>query len=357
MNNCLVIIRNKKLNIDCVKLESLVRGFSSRCYYFDKTAIVAFDSSSLITSQLKECKEVYENTVIVCQTNQIRMIVDYVSKLYSSTFDTGKVLTSGNQSVFICDSGADMNVFSANAVEILNRKYNKQFDKLYIKGVGAPSGLIHDAIIKARELCSEMSFSVYEKYGDFTIEISYSSQTPKMVADAVQRTFVNALNGYIYALEDITLAQRLFQLLKLRRMKISVAESFTGGGIGQKLVELSGISEVYFEGLNTYSNEAKILRLGVNELAIKQYGAVSDETAYQMAEGLIKTGNCDISIATTGIAGPKSDNSQKPVGLAFIAIGLKERIAVYKFNFKGSRAEITNAAINQALFLAYKTLK
>jgi nicotinamide-nucleotide amidase len=178
-----------------------------------------------------------------------------------------------------------------------------------------------------------------------------------MVADGVMRTFVTILDDYIYALEDISLAQRLYELLKLRRMKISVAESFTGGGICKKLVEVSGVSQVFFEGLNTYSNEAKMGRLGVNEITLKQFGAVSDETAYQMAEGLIKSGNCDISIATTGIAGPKSDNTNKPVGLAYIAIGLKERIAVYKFNFSGDRTNITNTAINQALFLAYKNLK
>ena len=96
------------------------------------------------------------------------------------------------------------------------------------------------------------------------------------------------LNNYIYAMENISLAKRLFQILQLRRLKISVAESFTGGGLGKKLVDVPGISEVYFEGLNTYSNEAKTERLGVNELTLKQYGAVSEQTAYEMAEGLLK---------------------------------------------------------------------
>lgn len=357
MNNCLVFIRNKKLNIDYVKFESLMRGFSSGCYYFDKVVSVPFDNSREISAQLKECREVYENTVIVCSSEQTKMISDYVSRLYSATFDTGNVLTSGEQSVLICDSNADFVVFGENAVRILNNKYGKRYDKFYIKCVGAPAKLINETIQKASEESAEMSFSVYDDYGDCTIEVSYSSNTPKMVADGVQRKFVTALQDYIYALEDITLAQRLFQLLQLRRMKISVAESFTGGGVGKRLVEVAGISEVYFEGLNTYANESKILRLGVKELTLKQYGAVSGEVAYEMAEGLIKTNNCDVSIATTGIAGPKSDGSQKPVGLAYIAIGLRERIDVYKFNFKGDRLAITNAAINQALFLAYKTLK
>lgn len=357
MNNCLVIIKNKKLNIDFKRLQILMRGFSSSCYYFDKVAVVAFDSSKEISAQLKECRDAYENTVIVCLNEQMKVIGDFVSKLYDAIFDTGNVLMSGTRSVFICTADYDLNSFSSNAVRLLNEKYGIRYDKLFIKCVGAPAELINKTIQKVHNDSSDMAFSVYDDYGDCTIEISYSSNTPKMVADSVQRTFVSELGDYIYALEDISLAEQLFRLLKLRRMKISVAESFTGGGVGKKLVEVPGISQVYFEGLNTYSNESKIGRLGVHEVTLKQCGAVSDETAYQMAEGLLNSGNCNISIATTGIAGPKSDNTQKPVGLAYIAVGLQESIAVYKFNFKGDRETITNTAVNHALFLAYKRLK
>ena len=157
--------------------------------------------------------------------------------------------------------------------------------------------------------------------------------------------------------EEYVSADKLVELLKQRGMKISVAESFTGGGISKRLVEISGVSEVYFEGLNTYSNESKMQRLGVKQETLQQFGAVSAQTAREMAEGLINGGNCDISISTTGIAGPKSDNTNKPVGLAYIAIGLKDRTDVYEFNLKGDRGQITETAINIALSLAYKTLK
>ena len=86
-------------------------------------------------------------------------------------------------------------------------------------------------------------------------------------------------------------------------------------------------------------------------------GAVSDETAYEMATGLIAAGDCDISIATTGLAGPKSDRTELPVGLCYIAVGLKEKVYVYRYRFEGTREEITETAINYALFLAYRQLK
>ncbi|MGN0815015.1 MAG: CinA family protein [Candidatus Coproplasma sp.] len=357
MSNCLVVIRNKKLKIDNIKLDGILKSFSSQCIYFDKISFVAFDSSRDISLQLKDCKDNYENSVIFCYSEQIKAVSEYISRLYGCPFDTGLVLNAANQSVYLCDLCGECERFCAKTVELINSKRGISYDKLYIKAVGAPSALINQTIEKCIEICPDMSFAVYDDYGDQTIEISYSGTTPKMSADSVMRNFVASLDNYIYALEDISLAQRLFQLLKLRRMKISVAESFTGGGVGKKLVEVSGISEVFFESLNTYANQSKMQRLGVEELTLKQYGAVSEETAYQMAEGLINSGNCDISIATTGIAGPKSDNTNKPVGLAYIAIGLQDKISVYKFNFKGDRANITARAINQALFLAYKTIK
>lgn len=114
---------------------------------------------------------------------------------------------------------------------------------------------------------------------------------------------------------------------------------------------------MYFEGVNTYNELSKIKRLGVNEYTLKTVGAVSDQTAYEMASGLIATGDCDIAIATTGLAGPNTDKSMLPVGLCYIAVGTKERVFVYRYKFDGSREEITQTAINYALFLAYKQLK
>ncbi|MDE5728853.1 MAG: CinA family protein, partial [Clostridia bacterium] len=242
-------------------------------------------------------------------------------------------------------------------IKILNKKYENKFDKAFIKTVGAPEEVVSVALGKAKKLCESLGFNVKDRFGDCTVEIVYDAALPKSVYDGVMRTLVSELKDYIYALEDITLEERLFQLLKLRRMKISVAESFTGGGVSKRLVSVSGVSEVFFEGLNTYSNEAKAERLGVETETLRRYGAVSKETAYEMAAGLIAGGNCDVAVATTGIAGPKSDNTLKPVGLLYIAVGKRDGISVFEYNLKGSRESITEMAINLALFLAYKLLK
>ena len=196
------------------------------------------------------------------------------------------------------------------------------------------------------------------KYDEDVIEITYDSNASKMLIDDVLRFLTEGLGDTVYALNtDSTLEEQLVALLKLRRRKISVAESFTGGGIAKRITSVSGASEVYFEGLNTYDELSKIKRLGVSEYTLQTAGAVSDQTAYEMATGLLDTGCCDIAIATTGLAGPKSDRSMLPVGLCFIAVGVKEQVLVYRYKFDGNREEITEKAINYALYLAYKHLK
>ena len=97
--------------------------------------------------------------------------------------------------------------------------------------------------------------------------------------------------------------------------------------------------------------------MGVAEYGLRTAGAVSDQTAFEMALGLLNTGDCDIAIATTGLAGPQTDRSMLPVGLCYIAVGTKEKIFVHRYKFSGSRQDITEKGINYALFMAYKQLK
>lgn len=357
MNNCLVIIRNKKLNIDYERLDKILRVFSAGCFYFDKIAFVGFDSAKGISDQLQECRNMFENSVVLCENRQRELISGYLQKLYGAAFDGRFYINCGQATVCLGADNEEGAAFAEKCIRLMNEKYSVSYDKFYVKTVCAPAELINSALEKAHKEGGDTAFSVYDEYGDQTIVISYSSNTPKMVADAVQRIIVGELSPYVYAVENTSLEERLYDLLKLRRMKISVAESFTGGGIASRLVSVPGISEVYFEGLNTYANKSKQQRLGVEELTLKQAGAVSEQTACEMASGLIATGNCDIAIATTGIAGPKSDNTLKPVGLNYIAVALRDDIKVYKFNLAGDRKTITKTAINNALFLAYKTLK
>lgn len=354
--NCLVAYRNKKINrFDDVK--RIITEFSGGGFYFDKIDFSAYNSPQDIVRSLNTSKNNYENIVIVCPQMMKKTLTDYVERLYSSEFDEFFVLRCETHHVFLMFSDAANGLTTKNIINILNKKYGVKYEKSYIKTVGASPEAVESAISEAKAICPAVDFNVYEEYGDCTMELVYGGDTQKAAFDEAYRTVLKKLSASVYALEDVTLAERLVELLKLRRMKISVAESFTGGGVCKRLVDVSGVSEVFYEGLNTYSNEAKHARLGVSEETLKTHGAVSDKTAYEMAQGLLATGCCDVCVATTGIAGPKSDYTRKPVGLAYISVGTADGINVYKFNFKGNRESITKTAINFALFLVYKTVK
>ncbi len=355
MPNCLVSMRNKKIN-NSAEVGAILDAFSAAGFHFDKVSLIAYDSSDEIVAALTDGAERYDNLLIHCPAVMDGTIRSFLENLTGCEFDERGVLKGDKVYVYLLFSDGENKLHCPEIIDIMDRRYNLKFDCAYVKTVGASSEEIAYAINAASGL-ADVNFEVSEQYGECTIRIIYSEQTPKMSVDAVIRSLLTTLNDYVYAMEDVTLAQRLFQLLKLRRMRISVAESFTGGGVCKKLVEVPGVSEVFYEGLNTYSNDSKRERLHVKELTLIQNGAVSKETAYQMADGLLQTGNCDVSIATTGIAGPKSDNTAKPVGLIYIAVGTAEQISVFQYNLKGSRDEITNTAINLALFLTYKQLK
>ena len=137
-----------------------------------------------------------------------------------------------------------------------------------------------------------------------------------------------------------------------KNLTISTAESCTGGMIASKLVDVSGISKSFMEGLVTYSNASKTKRLKVKKETLEKYGAVSEETAREMLAGL----TTDIGISTTGIAGPDGGTKEKPVGLVYIGIKVENEIQVFRKELKGDRNKIRQRASMYALYNLLKIL-
>jgi nicotinamide-nucleotide amidase len=138
------------------------------------------------------------------------------------------------------------------------------------------------------------------------------------------------------------------ELIK-NNITIATAESCTGGYLAHNLTNISGSSEFFERGVITYSNQSKIDILGVSEQSIKEYGAVSEQTAKEMAIGIKNNANVNLGISTTGIAGPSGGTKEKPVGLVFIGIAFKDKIKAKKFNFSGERFQIKVQTCNSAL--------
>ena len=154
-------------------------------------------------------------------------------------------------------------------------------------------------------------------------------------------------------------AETAVKLLKTKKLKITTAESCTGGLISKMITDVSGSSEVFDCGIVSYSNEIKISVLGVKEETLSIYGAVSEQTVREMSEGALRVSGADISVAVSGIAGPVSDSTNKPVGLIFIAVNYNNKITVKKLNNQfdvNIRENNRNSAANEALELVCDVL-
>ena len=143
--------------------------------------------------------------------------------------------------------------------------------------------------------------------------------------------------------------EKISTILKEKCLKIATAESCTGGLISHCFTNISGSSDFFDRGIVSYSNNAKIDVLGVSEDFLIKYGAVSEQVAKEMAEGVRNRSNVDIGIATTGIAGPTGGSKDKPVGLVYIAISTKDKTYFNKFQFSGSRLDNKVSTLNAAL--------
>ncbi len=137
--------------------------------------------------------------------------------------------------------------------------------------------------------------------------------------------------------------------LREKNLTIACAESCTGGLLTSKLTDIAGSSDYLQGAIVSYSNEIKISALHVNADTLKNFGAVSPQTAIEMAKNIREIFNTDIGVGVTGIAGPGGATSDKPVGLVFIAVADKDFVNVEKFNFTGSRMDIKNLAAESAL--------
>lgn len=147
------------------------------------------------------------------------------------------------------------------------------------------------------------------------------------------------------------LLKKIAKELKRKNLTIATAESCTGGLLAHILTNISGSSQYFERGIISYSNKSKTELLGVTEKILKDYGAVSEQTAQAMALGIKKHSHTDIGISTTGIAGPTGGTNEKPVGLIYIAIATSKKTQVKRFLFCGDRLQNKENTCNEALKL------
>lgn len=154
----------------------------------------------------------------------------------------------------------------------------------------------------------------------------------------------------------MNLEEKIVAKLIEKGYTVTTAESCTGGLLAGRILNVSGASAVYNEGHITYSNEAKERLLGVAHDTLGQYGAVSRQTASEMAEGAARVAKANIGLSTTGIAGPGGGTPEKPVGLVYVGCSINGDVTVEECRFKGNREENRKAAVEEALQLLWRNL-
>lgn len=161
----------------------------------------------------------------------------------------------------------------------------------------------------------------------------------------------------IVGMEGATLEERVHEILTARGLKLAVAESCTGGTIASKFTAIAGASQYFMTGVVSYSNASKRDILGVSQESIDRYGAVSEQVAREMAEGVRRIAGADYAIATTGIAGPTGGSDEKPVGTVWMAVATPTKTIAIMRNSGTDRGQIISRASAYAIELLYNELK
>ncbi|MBC8285018.1 MAG: nicotinamide-nucleotide amidohydrolase family protein, partial [Nitrospinae bacterium] len=178
-----------------------------------------------------------------------------------------------------------------------------------------------------------------------------SKEKGEAILDEVEQSLMDPIGQYVYGRNDESLEEKIGQLLTEKSMTLATAESCTGGLIGHRLTQVSGSSLYFKEGFVVYSNDAKISRLGVAQQILNNYGAVSEQVARSMAEGVCRATGASIGVAVTGIAGPTGGSDEKPVGLTYIAVSDVNGTWCGKFIYTHDRIKNKERAAQTALNL------
>lgn len=207
---------------------------------------------------------------------------------------------------------------------------------------------------------TDPTLATYAKDHESTLRIASKRKTRAEAEAAVQEMLLRVrerIGPYIYSEDDEDLSDIVIRHLLREGISLSVAESCTGGSFAKAVTDIPGVSAIFDRGIVTYSNRAKIQELGVKPETLETYGAVSDQTAREMAEGLHKASGSDLCLSITGIAGPEGGSPEKPVGLIYIGLWFRGELRSFRYQLRNSnRMYIRSNAVMHMFLVLYKTL-
>lgn len=251
-------------------------------------------------------------------------------------------------------------MFEQQVFPYLETRENASLVSRTLKICGHGESQVEDMLLDLIDGQTNPTLATYAKVGEVHLRITArgdSSGAAAALVEPVAAEVKRRMGDAVYTEDEAeSLEMAVVRLLTEQGLTISTAESCTGGMVSARLVNVPGASRVFMEGYVTYSNQAKMKLLGVQEETLAAHGAVSAQTAEEMARGGAKAAGTDVCVSITGLAGPDGGTEEKPVGLVYMACALKGQVSVVRCQFKGNRGKIREQSMMRALDLARRMI-
>ncbi len=242
----------------------------------------------------------------------------------------------------------------------LKSKQPDTIESVTLKICGMGESRVETELLDLIDTQTNPTIATYAKTGEVHVRLTAKAENAEAARELMKPVvweIKSRLGKYLYTTdENMTLEESIVHLLKAAGMTLTTVESCTGGLLTGRIINAAGASEVFQEGFVTYANRAKRKLVGVKKSTLKEYTAVSEETAREMAEGGLQAAEADACISVTGIAGPDGGTEEKPVGLVYIGCCIQGKTVVRKYQFTGNRQKIRDHAVVSALVLLRECL-
>ena len=269
---------------------------------------------------------------------------------------------NGKTAILMPGPPAEMHpMFEKDVAPYLNKQQPEGIYSRMVKICGIGESAAETMVADLMDRQSNPTIAPYAKIGEVHFRITAKARTKEEAEEMIAPMLAEMKKRFgkaIYTTEEnVTLEEAVVELLKQKNFTVTTAESCTAGKLAGRIMNVAGASEVYNEGYITYANAAKEKLLGVKHETLETFGAVSEETAREMAMGAAKEAGADAALSVTGIAGPGGGTTEKPVGLVYIGCYVQGEVYVKKCQFTGNRERNRDSSVVQALtFLREKLL-
>ncbi len=254
-------------------------------------------------------------------------------------------------------------MFEQSVLPYLLKKSNTCIASRYVRIFGMGESDVETRVRDLIDAQGEVTIAPYCSIGEVQLRVTASAMSDQMALDKIApivAALADRLGDVVYAVSDDphdSMARHAVAALTKAGKTATTAESCTGGLVCAALIDVPGASAVLGEGFVTYSDAAKVRCLGVQEATLAAFGAVSEQTAREMAEGARRVSGADIAVATTGIAGPTGGTPDKPVGLVYVALADAHGTEVRRLTLRGERERIRKQTMLHALHMILQAAK